>query len=1023
MLKESSLAPHHWQEWCDSAVAPDIIAANVESLSGHHALEAILYAFFEHHCSPYVTIPIRQQLDRYATLEAGGWFVSGLDPLNYWQRMEWGRFKPDTPRIAHKNGNLKPIKYESPLKTRTRATFLEIPNQPNFWQTTLNTNSCIYLTEGEKKAGCLLSLGYPAIALPGIWNGCPKDDLGIPRLIPELEVFATPGRLIVIVFDEDDNSQSRQAVDGARYRLASLLQQRGCPIQTVTWNRALGKGIDDVAAHHEADCIHTILSNLIPITPPSQPGEPDRDLYDRVTTAQAEQDRLDQIQFEIEFIERLKYWLRPRRSKQGFTSPSIPLLQFPTHEYYPGARLQVWQDAIAQGYRYILDTSCPGAGKSFDAGRVLPEIFGANQVIYASDQHRNPTVKTLESENGWIDLEARHGGLVYEATPIGSTRLKRVSAGQVPNIPANCSRHQILSTLRSKHIDGADTAALICSTCPLREPCTHSEGSGYGFLHQRRSALSCHKLRSHLDSLPDPLDYDLSETILLVDEPGQNFGVKRDLTITLQDPEQTIVKLVNDPLLFEALHPLFAALLPLLNGSIKVGRFGIAHSELIQQLPLPGVNVAVLRQVLQPDLSFLNPTAEQGVDLADLPRALRKQFADRDPVLAEKAHQRVVKQWLPDLIEILAGQRPGASMRIGSGGLVLSQLDRRHRSAVQATKTTIFLDGTLSPQDLALKLGCRVEEIFVCCQVVPQSQHLTLIQVTDLGRLGMQRGADQQRRAQAIVTHYRQQDSTTKVIDFKKFVIAGSGAWWRDSRGVNDFEQITRLILTGTPCRNLADLQAEYAILVGDYPNLEDEGFRAYVDRSIAAEFDQAIGRLRAHRRLNTPLEVILLSNFEVTLPVQRVKASDLTLEAATKRERFMLAVQGAIQQLRSAGAKVMQTAIAALAGYSQQYVSKQRELLQRLLRVSNSNSSNPMDPPDEITVAVSSVVNEVVNGITELEIVCETVDEVFWGWLEPCQWAEVWQQIRAISQVRILEVLIFSLSPTQLQDLSADGC
>jgi hypothetical protein len=37
--------------------------------------------------------------------------------------------------------------------------------------------------------------------------------------------------------------------------------------------------------------------------------------------------------------------------------------------------------------------------------------FQIKQLIYASDQHRNPTVETLDISNGWVDLEARHGGL------------------------------------------------------------------------------------------------------------------------------------------------------------------------------------------------------------------------------------------------------------------------------------------------------------------------------------------------------------------------------------------------------------------------------------------------------------------------------------------------------------------------------------------------------------------------------------------------------------------------------------
>ena len=63
--------------------------------------------------------------------------------------------------------------------------------------------------EGSKKSGLLLTLGYAAIALPGIWMGRRK---GPERLIPELELFAQPGREFAFVFDADEKRKTRQAV-------------------------------------------------------------------------------------------------------------------------------------------------------------------------------------------------------------------------------------------------------------------------------------------------------------------------------------------------------------------------------------------------------------------------------------------------------------------------------------------------------------------------------------------------------------------------------------------------------------------------------------------------------------------------------------------------------------------------------------------------------------------------------------------------------------------------------------------
>lgn len=112
--------------------------------------------------------------------------------------------------------------------------------------------------------------------------------------------------------------------------------------------------------------------------------------------------------------------------------------------------------------------------------------------------------------------------------------------------------------------------------------------------------------------------------------------------------------------LFEAVQPILVTLLSYLDKSEKISKFGISHLELVEKLLIPIVDLEALNQSLSPDLSFLNTTADHGVDLADLPRHLRKKFSERDAQTAEQAEEQVVKQWLPDLVRVLMGQIPGA---------------------------------------------------------------------------------------------------------------------------------------------------------------------------------------------------------------------------------------------------------------------------------------------------------------------------------------------------------------------------
>ncbi|XGW00855.1 MAG: hypothetical protein ACAF41_33295 (plasmid) [Leptolyngbya sp. BL-A-14] len=739
-----------------------------------------------------------------------------------------------------------------------------------------------------------------------------------------------------------------------------------------------------------------------------------------LTTAQLE--ALAQPRFD--WLARLQARLQRSQPPQASAVALRQALEGPDPElveYAAGERLLTWQRTVAQGYQFVLDQSPTGTGKSFDAGLVEPDPLQAQQVFYLSAQHRNPTVETLQTDQGWVDLEARHAGLVLEWTPGGGQRWKRAGSGETPQTPANCGRTQLLGALRAKHVAGADTAALICGTCPLKEACTHATGPGYGFLQQRQGALAAPKVRAHPDSLPLPPDYDYTDVVLLWDEPGQSFVTKHERHVTLTDLEQTITALVSYPELFAAIQPLVATLLPYLKRQHPLGRFGLSHTEVLARLPVPTVNATALEQVLQPDLTFLNPTAVHGVDAADLPATLRKRFTERDTEVAAQTEQRVVKQWLSDLIRVLTGQIRG-SLRLASGVLTLSLADTRHREIAQAAQAVIFLDATLSRQDLALQLGCDLSAIYVCRQQVPTHNNLTLVQVTDLGRLSLQRGADQQRRVQALVEHYQALDPDTKVIDFKRFTPTGMGAWWRDSRGVNDFTETRTLVLVGTPCRNLADLQAEYAILTGCQAETE-AGFTAFVDRAIRADIHQAIGRLRAHRRPDETLQVILLSDFPLDCPTQRVNASTITVAAASKFECFLLAVRQAGDHLKATGAKVTQTALAKLSGYSQSYISRFWHLLQTLLESSNSVcNSPPVAPSDPETAAMVTAVGHVLTLVADSSTgvdLLEVVGEAFLSWLPPAQWSPVWRLLPLETQTRVLAALLLTLPTATLTSLT----
>jgi hypothetical protein len=277
----------HRQEWLASAIDPEIIDLNVRSLCGDTPYEYLLYGLpqAERRNDGRVRDWV---LKSYRHLEHGGWWCSGIDVLTG-EATRWGCFKPDRPRSGKEIDKRKTVKYEHPPKVPTEIFALYVPDRialkiatnagkeeewifaraegKDFWQWVIDTPSIqIALTEGAKKAGALLSAGYCAIALPGIFSGYrqAKDQngyaIGMPKLIPQLEVFAVPGREFNFCFDRDSKPKTILNVRKAILKTGKLLAKKGCQISVTTWNYR-EKGVDDLIAARGDECFQSLYNS------------------------------------------------------------------------------------------------------------------------------------------------------------------------------------------------------------------------------------------------------------------------------------------------------------------------------------------------------------------------------------------------------------------------------------------------------------------------------------------------------------------------------------------------------------------------------------------------------------------------------------------------------------------------------------------------------------------------------------------------------------------------------------------
>jgi putative DNA primase/helicase len=250
----------------------------------------------------------KSQNDLAKALRSGGWIFKGYKGVCV---------KPNSPRrVKDENGKEKIIKYESPRGAGNQQIFipclsvragLEIATKmaeevekeyrqriellspdkedPDFWDWYLEHEGFIIITEGAKKACSLVSNGYPAIGLNGIWGwgtndrdmfgNIEKDDRGksLKNIHPDLEPFLD-GREIVLALDRDANPTTARRVDNAKASLVRTLDGEGIPISDLKWRSP--KGVDDYIAAKGVKAFDRLYTNRksIKVKPiPSQDDE------------------------------------------------------------------------------------------------------------------------------------------------------------------------------------------------------------------------------------------------------------------------------------------------------------------------------------------------------------------------------------------------------------------------------------------------------------------------------------------------------------------------------------------------------------------------------------------------------------------------------------------------------------------------------------------------------------------------------------------------------------------------------
>ena len=612
-----------------------------------------------------------------------------------------------------------------------------------------------------------------------------------------------------------------------------------------------------------------------------------------------------------------------------------------------GERLACYGEACEKGFKFTLDTTATGHGKSFDSGLANLETFGIDpddkenktRIFYLSPDHRNPTNATVEAN--YVDLEARHNGLNYDTdrkTALGKNHVIRAK-NQNPDIPSNCPENQTFLTVAEMGLSafgGKDSP--ICQSCPLLN-------QGCLFLENRRYTLTNERLiRADINSI-----HPSSDDILILDD--LSIENTHQITVEINDVLMMVGKLQlrADHRIFKILRPILVEIYKgLLAVTTEKHKYGISHREVMKLMPSDDeINQLIWEHYSDDWLACDNvwgtpiwhyemidgePTATKVIgedfiapSLNDLKNECYKilenyaKFINGLQTPEEKQQAikaNVIPSWLPALIDCLIGNKR-INLSINNGKLTITKLSKRHRNIIKNAGFSVALDATKSKPDYALSLGINPKEILEVAEIKRPTSNLNLHIITGL-KASKQRRDTMQKRIDFGVSAIaqRHQGQHIGLIDHKSAIDAYDaqslklGHWYRDTRGSNQFLDTQVLISVGLPIPNLGQMAAEFQALTGYSPTPDrlTGHYGGWVTRKIKSELIQCTGRPRAHLRPTEELHCYFVADLDddissairLAYPTATVTVEDIYDIAPEAASKGVQTMRGIIEALWS---------------------------------------------------------------------------------------------------------------------------
>ncbi|WP_242045380.1 PriCT-2 domain-containing protein [Anabaena catenula] len=571
-----------------------------------------------------------------------------------------------------------------------------------------------------------------------------------------------------------------------------------------------------------------------------------------------------------------------------------PTILLPTNNldvdiwFEPKNRTQTYLDATKSGKKFILDLSHAGAGKSHTVGEFMPEQLGVNTLFYLSNEHRNPTVATIEN---WTDLPVRHNGLVadaYKLTPLGNPQIHWPQPGEEPNVEGTCPLTDFFNALATKGYKKETSAEAslnpICNGCRLRANCAGRDAAGNvlpkvngaTFRRDRRDALASKRIRANINSLPQATDITAMKSGAFVDEASRQLQPVDFIKVSLRDFDSSMMEVQTKlPALYDKIRSLVLPLRVLLTGEIPPVEetYHGYNDELIRallgEIPTDIPEIIAELETIAPDIEELVQQADSitldGVDKCDAcggrshrENINRKTLKFIRSHLNKQAAQETYRnidslpvRWLIPLLEVIGDIEPGA-LRVKNKHLIIATKNSRQVDVLKAFDFVFLMDATANRDNVAMQLGINPEEILVISEIPPDYSNLTIHQITGFGLLNKDRGHKLKERIAALREELNQRhDGNIAYIDHLAHKNKSDGHWFADNRGSNAYQDKQAVCSFGTPYQDIGASGQVYITLTGDRcVSKENKVFQDVINYLVQTEVVQCAGRTRANRRM-----------------------------------------------------------------------------------------------------------------------------------------------------------------------------